>query len=312
MSDTNDTEQANLDPHRTLNRYDDREEEWRSAEVYEHPRRTLRNGWQKFHATRDCGSSNVYYIEDNRSRHHGSDKYEYDLRCGKCGHRVPEDAVLFIGGEWYSQYGWQAYGRPLEELNLPSDRVLSLGPDPSHDQLVDALNLTRIEREASCHGVSFGNEHYYECDGCGKETMLLFDDHCRMCYGGEWTDRMTNSLLALGRSIRERNQSFVHRIDQQVDPLNPTGTATPDQILWRKRAGRASKIVVVIQRLKDDETGHYEYILSDPQTGSEWRYHEDEVDAQFYDTQLTVGDWYSSIDDEQLQKLCEQAGRYDE
>jgi len=311
MSDSTPSEQADLDTHRPLNRYDDRDEERRSAAVYEQPRRTLRNGWQKFHAARDCGGSNVYYAE-NRNRSHGSDKYEYDLRCAHCGYEVPEDEVLFIGGEWYSQYGWQAYGRPLEDLNLRPDRVLSLGPDPSHDQLVDALNLSRIEREASFHGVSFGNERYHECDGCGKETMLLFDDHCRMCYDGEWTDRMTDSLRALERSIRERNRSFVHRLEQQVDPLHPNGTAMPDQILWRRRPGRASKIVVVVQRLKDDDTGHYEYILVDPQTDSEWRYHEDEVDAQFYDTKLTVGDWYSSITDEQLQELCEQAGEYDE
>jgi len=51
--DTTQTRQLPLDSYRELNQYDERDAEWPSAEVFEHPRRTLANKWQKFPAARD-------------------------------------------------------------------------------------------------------------------------------------------------------------------------------------------------------------------------------------------------------------------
>jgi hypothetical protein len=219
---------------------------------------------------------------------------------------VPEYEILFVGGEWYSQYGWVAYVRPLEDLRLLKERVLDFGPDPPRDELVSALELTCIEREASFHGVSFGTERYDGCTECGHSTMLTFDRRCRMCYDGEWTDRLTATIAALARSVRKRNGSFVHQIEREVDPLHPTDRAMPEQILWRKRPVEGvPKIVVVEQRLQDDSDGHYEYILVDPVESGEWRYHEDDLAATFYNTGLMVGHWYNAVDDERLRELYE-------
>ncbi|EMA34114.1 hypothetical protein, partial [Halobiforma nitratireducens] len=119
-------EQTQIDPFRALNRYDDRFEDWPSKEVFEPPRRTLANGWRKFHADRDCGSRNVYFREST-THTPVSEKYEYDLVCRDCGYEIPETEVLFVGGQWYRDHGWETYGRPLEDLHLPADRVLALG-----------------------------------------------------------------------------------------------------------------------------------------------------------------------------------------
>lgn len=281
-----DTEQAALDTYREMNRYDGRDEDWRSDAVYTEPRRTLANGWMKFHAVRDCGARKVYYVEETNSRP-TSETYEYALRCWDCGHRVDEDDVLFIGGEWFDQHGWLAYGNTTDKLNLPADRVLDLGPDPDREELVDALELTRIEQNASVFGLTFGNERYHECADCGRETFLVFDDHCRMCYDGEWTDRMQSIVESAETSIRERNNSFVHRLESHVDPLSIHGRAYEDKVLWRRHdAENVSKLVVVTQCLQDDSDGHWEYILTDLTHTSEWRYHEDDLAACFWDTGL--------------------------
>jgi len=309
MSDTEaDTEQSTIDTHRELNRYDERTADYRSSTVFEKPRRTLSNNWRKFHATRECGGDNVYYVENNRTQNYTSDKYAYDLRCGDCGHRVPEDEVLFIGGEWYREHGWLAYCGSLEALRLPADRVLELGADPSHDELVEALNLTRIEQKSSPHMCAgLQRDSWQACESCGHEVPMQFDGHCRMCYNGEWTDRMMDSLDAFERTVREWvNNSFVHRLESKIYPLSTGGMAIVEQILWRKRPIEGvPQIVVVEQRLQDDADDLWEYIVVDPVESGEWRYHEDDLADAFYDTGLMVGNWYNSVDDERLRELYE-------
>lgn len=303
------TEQANIDTFAEMNRYDERHADWPSAEVFEEPRRTLHNYWAKFHAARDCGARNVAFVEDTNFRTTG-DKYEFRLRCWNCGYRIDEDEVLFIGGEWYSQHGWQHYGRAVEDLNLPRDRVLKLGPDPDRDELVRALNLTRIEREAGFHGVTFGNESYRNCVDCHQETMLRFDEQCRMCYDGEWTDRMTETITALARCVRERNGSFIHRLEKHIDPLSIKGRAFENKILWRRHEReQVSKLVEVTQCLKDDSDGHWEYILTDPTHTSYWRYHEDDLAACFWDTGLRNDEEPKPVMDDRIrevyQRVCD-------
>ncbi|WMT10291.1 hypothetical protein NP511_22105 (plasmid) [Natrinema thermotolerans] len=285
-----DPDQTQIDPFRELNRYDDRTEDWRSSTVYEPPRRTVANGWAKFHADRGCGSDRVRYVEGSGSVA-SSDTYDYDLRCWSCGYRVDEDAVLFVGGEWFREHGWRHFGRPVDDLSIPADRVLDLGPNPDQNELIRALNLTRIERKASVFGLSFGNESYDDCEDCGQETYLLFDGRCRMCYDGEWTDRMQQTLDAAERSIRERNGSFIHRLGDQIDPLSIKDRAFEDKILWRRHdAEPVPKLVEVTQCLTDDSDGHWEYVLTDIAHTREWRYHEDDLADCFWDTGLYNGD----------------------
>lgn len=301
--------QTSIDPFREINRYDERDEDWPSAEVFEEPRRTLGNYWMKFHAARDCGARKVAYVENTNHRP-TSEKYEYSLRCWQCGHRVDEDEVLFVGGEWFNQVGWLEYGNTIEDLWMPPERVVELGPDPGQDELVKALNLSRIEREASVFGLTFGNERYYKCEDCGKETFLTFDDKCRMCYDGEWTDRMQKTVNAAEDSIRKRNNSFVHKVEQEIDPFSIKGRAFEDKILWRRHdAENVPKLVEVKQCLKDDSDGHWEYVLTDMTHTSEWRYHEDDLADCFWDTRLHNRDHPKPVMDDRIrevyQRVCE-------
>jgi len=297
------TAQTSIDPFREMNRYDERDEDWPSSEVFEEPRRTLQNYWRKFHAVRDCGAGKVAYVEKTNSRP-VDEKYEYSLRCWKCGHKVPEDEILFIGGEWFNNVGWLEYGDTTADLWLPEDRVLELGPDPDEDELVKALNLTRIERKASVFGLSFGNESYYECEDCGKESFLMFDNRCRMCYDGEWTERMQQTVDSAETSIRERNNSFVHRLEQEINPLSIKGRAFEDKILWRRHeAESVPQLVEVKQCLKDDSDGHWEYVLTDMTHTREWRYHEDDLADCFWDTGLYNRDEPKPVMDDRIREV---------
>lgn len=299
------TEQSQIDPFREMNRYDERDEDWPSAAVFEEPRRTLHNGWRKFHATRDCGSHMVRFVEKSNSNPVG-DKHEYRLYCWSCSYEVPEDEVLFIGGEWYKKQGCMEYARPLDDLRIPEERVLELGPDPEAIELVRVLNLGHIEREMSIHGLSFGNESYYECRDCGNETFLTFDDKCRMCYDGEWTERMQQTLAAAERCIRERNDSYVHRLEREIDPFSIKGRAFEDKILWRRHdAEPAPKLVEVKQCLRDDSDGHWEYILTDMTHTTEHRYHEDDLADCFWDTGLYNSDHVKPVQDPRIRDLWE-------
>lgn len=281
------TEQTSIDPFQDLNRYDERDEDWPSSAVYEEPRRTFHNGWRKFHAARECGTDRVRYVEETRTQS-SDDRYEYRLYCWDCGYEVPEDEVLFIGGEWFSQHGWKAFGQMLENLCLPQDRVLDLGPDPDQTELIQALELTRIEREGSgINGFSFGMGMWYECDGCGHETPLTYDGRCRMCYDGVWTDRMQDSVEALSVAVRERNDSFVHRLPKKLTPSEPGGKATQGAILWRRRESEAtSKLVEVVDRYRDVDGGGMMYRVADPDRDESWLYGEEDLDAAFWETGL--------------------------
>jgi hypothetical protein len=300
-------QQTTIDPFRELNRYDERHVKYPSDAVFVPPRRTLRHGWQKFHATRDCGARNVVYVESTtRAR---SDVYEFDLRCVECGHRVEESEVLFVGGDWYSEHGWQTFGRPIEDLWLPEPRVLNLGPDPDQEALLDALTLGRIEREGSgLIGFGFGNGTWYECDVCESETPLTYDGRCRMCYDGPWTDRMQEDVAVLARLVRERNDSYRHRLPWALSPTSPSD-AYPGAMLWRRHdAEETTKLVEVTQRLEDKDNGHVEYVLQDPTHTYRWQYHEDDLEACFWDTGLRNDEPKPVMDDrirEVYQQVCE-------
>lgn len=308
-SETDDTTQTTLDPYREMNRYDDRHADYPSEAVYEPPRRTLANGWKKFHADRDCGRDTVRYVEHTSHRPVG-ERYEFKLYCSRCGYEIPEDEVLFIGGDWYSKHGWQSYGRSLEDLFIPPERVLGLGSDPERDELVRVLTLGRIEREGKgLLGFSFGNGTWYECEECGHETPLTYDGYCRMCYDGEWTDRMQDDVKALSRAVRERNNSFVHRLESHVDPFSIKDRLFKGKILWlRHESENVPKLVEVKQCLKDDSDGHWEYVLTDMTHTSEWRYHEDDVRGLFWDTGLRNDEVKPVMDDrirEVYQRVCD-------
>lgn len=282
------SKQKNIDPFREMNCYDERDEDWPSAEVFEASRRTLGNYWMKFHAARDCGARKVAFVENTNHRP-VSEKYEYDLLCWECGHRIDEEEVLFIGGDWFSEHGWLEYGRPIEDLWLPPERILDLGPDPDRDELVHALNLTRIEREAGPHiGGPLRPEQWKACEECGHEVPLRFDDCCRMCYDGEWTDRMNQSLVAFERKVREwHNHSFVHRLEKHVDPLSIGGKAGEGEVLYRRHAQEGTtKLVIVTKRLEDIDDGHREYELTDPTYTEYWQYREEDLADCFWSTGL--------------------------
>lgn len=298
-----DTRQQKLDLFSEMNRYDERDADWPSDEVYVAPRRTLEHGWRKFHAARDCGAARVSFVEDTAHRP-VSEKYSYHLRCWKCGYKIPETEVLFVGGDWWHEHGWRAYGRSLENLGLPEDRVVDLGPDPTQDELLHALNLSRIEREGkSLLGASFNSPRLYECDDCGQETPLTWDGKCRMHYDGEWTDRMTDTLRVLVRTTRERNGSFAHRLPNKLDPLTPG--AYPGLLLWRRHDEvDCPKLVEVVQRLDDVDDGHREYVLADPMHTEQWRYSEEDLANCFWSTGMNRNDGkFEYMDDDRLADL---------
>ncbi len=307
---SNQGEQTLLDPYREMNRYEDRDEEYRSEEVFGEPRRTLHNYWKKYHAARDCGSDMVQFVEETTTNPVG-EKYEYQLYCRSCGHKIPENEVLFIGGDWYRNHGWKEYGSSLDNLRIPEGRVLELGSDPDRDELIRVLKLGRIEREGSgLLGFSFGNGTWYECDECEHEVPLTYDGMCRMCYGGEWTDRMQKEVNALSISVRQRNNSFVHRLEGHVDPFSIKDRLFKGKILWRRYGNEnVPKLVEVKQCLRDDSDGHWEYVLADMTYTNEWLYHEDDIRGLFWDTGLRNEEKKPVMDDrirEVHQRVCNQ------
>jgi len=284
---SSDTTQTTIDPFREMNRYDDRYKDWPSAAVFEPPRRTLGEYWRKWHADRDCGSDSVRLVE--RASHSPvSEKYHYKLYCYSCGYEIPETEVLFLGGEWYSNHGWKTAGEALDDLHLPEGRVLSLGPDPDREELERALELTRIEREGKgLVGFAFGHGTWFECDGCGHKTPLTWDERCRMCYGGEWTERMQSDVRALARAVRERNDSFKHRLPTRLDPTEPGAAPLTGTMLWRRHdAEPVSKLVEVVGRYEDLDDGHREYELTDPTCTEYHRYREEDLGDCFWDMGL--------------------------
>lgn len=303
------TGQQSLDLYRELNRYDGRDEDWPSDEVFEPPRRTLANGWRKFHAARDCGSDNLAFVEDTNMRMPSSKRYDYRLHCLSCGHKILEDEVLFIGDDWYGETGWKMFHDTIENLWLPNERVLELGPDPDREALRDALWLTRVEKKSGPSPM-FSQESYEPCEDCGAEVPVRFDDRCRMCYDGPWTDRLQQSVNALERRVRVwHNDSFVHRLPGQVDPLNPGSAPSTGTILWRRHETEGtSKLVEVTGRLEDVDDGHMVYVLQDPTHTRQWQYREEDLQDCFWDTSLYNDESKPVLDDrirEVYQRVCD-------
>lgn len=301
-----DTFQRNLDLFRIQNRYEGSREDHQSKTVFAQPRRTLINGWLKFHADRQCGNNRLRYIEAN-SHKPAADRFEFKIHCAQCGYEVPEEEVLFIGGEWFREVGWKAIQKPLENLHLPEDRVLELGPDPDRDMLIDALELTRIEESASIpHMFSFGRDFDPEtCATCGKDTPITFGDECRLCFDREMTPRMQESLKGFSTAVLERNNSFKHRLKKKLPPSTPSGKAMQGAILWRRRTSEdAPKLVIVAHRLQDEDSGDWHYLLEDLSGTTIGRYTTEALDEQFWETGLfsQEGD---PLNDERIEEVYE-------
>ena len=69
-----------------------------------------------------------------------------------------------------------------------------------------------------------------------------------MCYDGPWTDRLTDLLAAFERKLRIHDDSFVHRLESNVDPLSTRGRALVEQILWQKLPIEGAPQIVVIEK----------------------------------------------------------------
>ena len=287
------TRQTSIQPFDEMNRYDGRDRRTEdgypinSDEVYAPPRRTVANGWAKFHAVRDCGEQNVRYVE-HTSWHTTSERHEYRLYCFSCRYEVDESDVLFIGGDWWNENGWRTYGRPVDDLFIPPERVLDLGPDPDEDELKDVLNIGRIERESGSLWHPFHTDRFEPCDECGNEVPIQFDGKCRMCYDGPWTDRLQKDVEIQANRVREWvNSSYKHKLEQHVDPLFVGGKPGEGEVLWRRHDMEGTtKLVIVTKRLEDMDDGHREYELWDPTYTEKWQYREEDLADLFWSTGL--------------------------
>lgn len=116
-------------------------------EIFLRPLRTAANGWQKYHAARECGAKGVYYIENTSTPQRTTDRYDWKLACGMCDHHIRWDEVLFISEEWFYSRN-QAFGYEMfDNLRLSEEQVLDLGPDPMESKLVDAIQTAFENRE---------------------------------------------------------------------------------------------------------------------------------------------------------------------
>lgn len=308
------TRQTSIQPFDEMNRYDDRHRSTEdghpiaSKTVYAPPRRTRANGWVKFHAARDCGEQHVRFVE-HTNWYTTSERHEYKLYCFSCRHEIREDEVLFVGGDWWTEHGWRTYGRGLDDLHLPPERVLGLGPDPDEEDLKDVLDLGRIERESGSLWWPFHTDRSEPCEECGHDVPIQFDGKCRMCYDGPWTDRLQKQVEVHADRVREWvNDSYGHKVGREVDPLR-FGTAGENAVLWRRHDGEGTaKLVVVTKRLEDLDDGHREYELTDPTNTSIWRYREADLADCFWDTGLRRESAKAVMDDrirEVYQRVCE-------
>lgn len=293
--ETNETDtgrQKKIDTFAELNRYPNRDKQYPSTEVFTHPLRTTKNGWKKFHATNECGRE-VYYMESPTNGSLG-EKWEFQLYCHHCGHKVNESNVLFIGGDWWSENGWEYYEGMLGNLFLPEERIIDLGPDPDREEVEHALTISRIEQEASSQILGFGlhsdDEQITEtCDECDQPTALTFDSRCRLCYTGVWTDSLQHTVDTLGREIKEQiNNSHKHKIHSKVDPTH-TGSAIPGELLWRKQTStNEPKVIEIKRRFKDTQTGEFVYLVTGKTDNWEQLYDTETIVDSFYDTGLNT------------------------
>lgn len=309
------TRQTSIQPFDEMNRYDGRDRATddghpiASDEVYAPPRRTRGNGWVKFHANRDCGEQNVRFVE-HTSWYTTSERHRYKLYCFSCRYEVRENEILFIGGDWWDEHGWRTYGRGLDDLFIPPERVLELGPDPDESELKDVLELGRIERESGSLWHPFHTDRYEPCEECGHDVPIQFDGKCRMCYDGPWSDRLQGAVEVHANRVREWvNNSYGHKVGQKVDPLHIGDKVAQDAVLWRRHdAEGTEKLVIVTKRLEDMDDGHREYELTDPTATNYYRYREEDVADCFWDTGLRCDEIKGVMDDrigEVYQRVCD-------
>lgn len=126
--------------------------EWRETTPYEDPKWTRHNGWQKWHAARDCGAETVYITEDPLADSNTDEGRAWTLRCGRCG-GIRWDEVLFLHRDWYSdQFHEERLPWKMMEMfgsvHFHPDEVLRVGGVPSDDEVRDVIRRSHYEREA--------------------------------------------------------------------------------------------------------------------------------------------------------------------
>jgi len=116
---------------------------------------------------------------------------------------------------------------------------------------------------------------------------------------------MQSDVDTLARLVRERNDSFKHRVETQVDPFSIRDRLFEGQILWRRDDSEdIPKLVEVTQCLRDDADGHWEYVLTDMTRSNTWLWHENDVSDRFWDTGLR-NDEPKPIHDGRIQRVYE-------
>lgn len=84
-------------------------------------------------------------------------------------------------------------------------------------------------------------------------------DRCRMCYDGEWTDRMTPTLVVFDWAVREHNQSVKHRLPTKLSPIERGDSPAVSEVLWHRHDTKnTAKFVEVTRRLEDVDSGRRE------------------------------------------------------
>lgn len=132
---------------RTYERDDGTPGEIPPDEVFLPPLRTVANGWQKYHAASECGHKTVYYVENTSTPQRTTDRYDWKLACGRCGHHIRWKDVLYISEEWFYSRNETFGYRMFDNLRLSEEQVLDLGPDPVESVLVDAIKDAFEDRD---------------------------------------------------------------------------------------------------------------------------------------------------------------------
>lgn len=132
---------------RTYERDDGTEGEIPPDEIFLPPLRTAANGWQKYHARRDCGRKTVYYIENTSTPQRTTDRNDWKLACGICDHHIRWDDILYISEEWFYSRNESFGYRMFDNLHLSDEQVLELGPDPMESKLVAEIRAAFEDRD---------------------------------------------------------------------------------------------------------------------------------------------------------------------
>lgn len=132
---------------RTYERDDGTTGEIPPDEIFLAPLRTTANGWQKYHAHRDCGKQTVYYTENTSTPSRTTDRFDWKLACGSCGRHIRWDEILYISEEWFYSRNDAFDYRMFDNLYLDEEQVLELGANPMESQLIDAIRTAFEERD---------------------------------------------------------------------------------------------------------------------------------------------------------------------